>query len=281
MNLLDTAPESRYDRLTQQAREMVGARFSMLTLVDKERQWFKSVQGLVVTETPRAIAFCAHTILSKQHCVVEDARDDERFSNNPFVKAEPGIRFYAGIPIRNSEGHTIGSFCVADTETHHLSEADLEALTRLAADVEDELQRPASLLQGQHYLDLEAHCYNRPGLQQLLQAHDFPSALLLELDGLPEVRQAFGSEAAALLLKETIDCCRQGLRPQDEIGRLSEQRFLILSGCPPSHLAAYGADLKRQLEEMPGLHRNLRLKPQLGTAAGPADPLAWGDQLNF
>lgn len=279
MNLLDTVPESRYDRLTQQAREMVGARFSMLTLVDKERQWFKSVQGMVVTETPRAIAFCAHTILSKQHCVVEDTLDDARFCNNPFVKAEPGIRFYAGIPIRNQEGHTIGSFCVADTETHHLSEADLEALARLASDVEEELQRPASLLQGQAYLDGEAHCYSRLGLQQLAQKPGYSSTLLLELEGLPAIRQAFGDDAAALLLKETIDCCRQGLRPQDEIGRLSERRFLILSTCPPSHLAAYGADLKRQIQEMPNLHRNLRLNPTIGTTARPADPLTWGDQL--
>lgn len=281
MNLLDTVPESRYDRLTQQAREMVGARFSMLTLVDKERQWFKSVQGMVVTETPRAIAFCAHTILSKQHCVVEDARDDERFCNNPFVKAEPGIRFYAGIPIRNSEGHTIGSFCVADTETHHLSEGDLEALTRLAADVEDEMQRPAHLLQGPAHLDLEAHCYNRLGLQHLLQARSYPSALVVELTGEPEVSQSFGVEAAALLLKETIGCCRQGLRPQDELGRLSAQRFLILSSCPPSHLGAYALDLRRQIQEMPSLQRNLRLQVQVGSAARPEDPLAWGDQFRF
>ncbi|MBN9418944.1 hypothetical protein ABS71_02120 [bacterium SCN 62-11] len=279
MNLLDTPPESRYDRLTQQAREAVGARFSMLTLIDKERQWFKSVQGMVVSETPRAIAFCAHTILSKRHCVVEDARVDERFCNNPFVKSEPGIRFYAGIPIHNAEGHTIGSFCVADTEAHHLSQADLENLARLAADVEHELQHPAQLLQGSQFLDPEAHCYNREGLRDRLQSQAYPAALVLLLEGQEGVQQAFGAEAEALLLKETIECCRQGLRPQDEIGRISKDRFLILSSCPASHLAAYAADLKRQLLEKPGLHRSLRLQPRLGWCSRPADPMAWADQF--
>ena len=279
MNLLDTPPESRYDQLTQQAREAVGARFSMLTLIDKERQWFKSVQGMVVSETPRAIAFCAHTILSKRHCVVEDARADERFCNNPFVKSEPGIRFYAGIPIHNAEGHTIGSFCVADTEAHHLSDAELENLARLAADVEHELQHPAELLQGSQFLDPEAHCYNRRGLQALLDSHSYPAALALLLEGQHNVRQAFGAEAEALLLKDTIACLRQGLRPQDEVGRLGENRFLVLSNCPASHLAAYAADLKRQLLEKPSLHRNLRLKPRLGWSSKPADPMGWADQF--
>ena len=253
----------------------------MLTLIDQERQWFKSVQGMVMTQTPRAIAFCAHTILSKRHCVVEDARTDERFCNNPFVKNEPGIRFYAGIPIRNSEGHTIGSFCVADTEAHHLSEADLEALAGLAADVESELQRPACLLQGPQYLDAEAHCYNRSGLRSIQQNQDYPSALVLQLTGEPEVAAAFGAEAAALLRKETLDCCRQCLRPLDQIGRLSPERYLILSGCPASHLSAYAADLRQQIQEMPGLHPKLRLKPQLGWSVRPADPLLWGDEFRF
>jgi GAF domain-containing protein len=281
MNLLDTPAESRYDRLTQQAREAVGARFSMLTLIDKERQWFKSVQGMVVQETPRAIAFCAHTILSQKHCVVEDTRSDERFCNNPFVKSEPGIRFYAGIPIHNAEGHTIGSFCVADTEAHHLSEADLEHLSRLAADVEQELQRPTEQLAGSGTLDGEAHCYNRTGLRALLQAGSYPAALVLELAGREELVRTFGAEAAALLVKESIGCCRQGLRPQDEIGRLKGDRFVVLSHCPPSHLGAYGADLRRQLQEMPSLHRNLRLKPQVGWTHQAADPLKWADDYRF
>lgn len=276
MQLLDTAAESRYDRLTKQAREAVGARFCMLSFIDKERQWFKSAQGAVVSETPRAFAFCAHTILSRQHCIVPDATRDERFQNNPVVRAPGGIRFYAGIPIHNEDGHAVGSFCVADTQPRELSSQDLENLTSLAAQVESELRRPAPLPQGKQLLEEGLGCYNRAGLERVLADETgFASTIVLQLTGQDRVAGTFGAEAAALLLKETLDCLRLALRPQDVLGRVSRERFLVLSTCPPTHLQAYTNDLRQQLEEMPTLHRELRLHPQMAFTSEPADRFEW------
>ena len=275
LEILDTVAESRYDRLTKEARETVGARFCMLSFIDKERQWFKSTQGAAVSETPRAFAFCAHTIMSKQHCIVPDATQDERFQNNPVVRAPGGIRFYAGIPIHDREGHAVGSFCVADTQPRQISSEHLEMLSRLAAEVESELQKPAPLPQGKDLLEDGLGCYNRAGLEHLLRGQaSYPSSVVLQLEGQTQVAATFGAEAAALLLKETLDCLRGALRPQDQLGRVSPERFLVLSTCPPTHLRAYVTDLRTQLEEMPTLHRDFRLQPQLAFSS-ESDPLHW------
>ncbi len=274
LEILDTVAESRYDRLTKEARETVGARFCMLSFIDKERQWFKSTQGAAVSETPRAFAFCAHTIMSKQHCIVPDATQDERFQNNPVVRAPGGIRFYAGIPIHDRAGHAVGSFCVADTQPREISAEHVEMLSRLAAQVESELQKPAQLPRGKTLLQEGLGCFNRAGLEHLLQQASYPSAILLQLEGQSGVAAKFGAEAAALLLKETLDCLRGALRPQDQLGRVSPERFLVLSTCPPTHLRAYAVDLRTQLEEMPTLHRDFRLQPQLAFSSEP-DPIGW------
>ncbi|MBS2035384.1 GAF domain-containing protein [bacterium] len=279
LQILDTAAESRYDRLTKAARETVGARFCMLSFIDKERQWFKSTQGALVSETPRAFAFCAHTILSKQHCIVPDATLDERFRNNPVVRAPGGIRFYAGIPIHDDQGQPVGSFCVADTQPRELSNEDLQSLSRLASEVESELRRPANLPQGKELLEDGLGCYNRAGLEKALTSGTrYPSSIVVQLTGQKQVTETFGSEAAALLLKETLDCLRLALRPQDQLGRISPERFLVLSTCPPTHLQAYTNDLRHQLEEMPTLHRDLRLKPQLAFTDQGEDRFSWSLQ---
>lgn len=279
LQILDTVAESRYDRLTKQARETVGAKFCMLSFIDKDRQWFKSAQGAVVSETPRAFAFCAHTILSRQHCIVADATQDERFQNNPVVRAPGGIRFYAGIPIHDDQGHAVGSFCVADTQPRQLSAEELQDLSRLASEVESELRRPTELPQGKQLLEEGLGCYNWLGLEKILQGSTrFPSSIVVQLTGQTQVSETFGPEAAALLLKETLDCLRLALRPQDQFGRVSPQRFLVLSTCPPTHVAAYANDLRFQLEEMPTLHSDLRLQPQLAFSSETKNRLEWSLQ---
>lgn len=139
LELLDTQPEERFDRITRLARQLFHVEIALICLVDEHRQWFKSRQGLAVDETARDIAFCAHTIQREAPFVVEDTAHDERFSDNPLVLGAPYIQFYAGVPLHAPNGKRIGSLCVIDSKARRFDDADIQALADLRAVVESEL----------------------------------------------------------------------------------------------------------------------------------------------
>ncbi len=131
--LLDTAPDPRFDNITALARDIFGVPVSLISLVDEHRQWFKSNQGLEgVTETERGVAFCDYAIRSSGVFVVEDALQDERFASNPLVLGEPEIRFYAGSPIITAEGYAFGTLCLIDYEPREFTSNDRQRLASLA-----------------------------------------------------------------------------------------------------------------------------------------------------
>lgn len=131
--LLDTAPEDAFDRVTWLASQALDTPIALITLLTPTRQWFKSRVGLTLTETPRSWAFCNHTILQKQVFTVDDLAGDARFSDNPAVAGEPGFRFYAGAPILDGDGFSVGSLCVIDYRSRTMSERDRQMLASLAA----------------------------------------------------------------------------------------------------------------------------------------------------
>ncbi len=135
-HILDTAPEEAFDDLTALASQVCGAPISFISLMDEERQWFKSKVGLKITEISRDIAFCAHTILQPGLMVIRDATTDERFADNPLVIEDPRVRFYAGAPLISPEGEMLGTLCVLDLKARDLSatlQVTLLALARQAA----------------------------------------------------------------------------------------------------------------------------------------------------
>jgi GAF domain-containing protein len=139
--VLDTPPEERFDRLTRIAADIVGVPIALISLVDSDRQWFKSKVGLDVRETSRDLAFCAHAILSDGVLQVPDALADERFADNPLVVNDPRVRFYAGAPLTLSDGTTAGTLCVIDYRPRLLDDDQLAELRRLADLVTIELER--------------------------------------------------------------------------------------------------------------------------------------------
>ena len=134
-NILDTLPEEEFDRLTQLASIICGVPIALITLIDKDRQWFKSKIGLETPETPRCISFCQYAINDESLFEIEDATKDERFLSNPLVTDQPNIRFYAGYPLIDPDGYALGSLCVIDRKARKLTADQRRALTLLANEV--------------------------------------------------------------------------------------------------------------------------------------------------
>jgi GAF domain-containing protein len=135
--ILDTPPEESFDRITRIAARVMDVPVALVSLVDKDRQWFKSACGLTVSETARDDAFCSHTILQRKPLVVEDARKDDRFKNSRLVTAYPRVRSYAGIPLVTENGFALGALCVVDMRPRIFTDDQIATLQDLADTVMD------------------------------------------------------------------------------------------------------------------------------------------------
>ncbi|MGQ7261483.1 ATP-binding protein [Vreelandella sp. V005] len=141
LQVLDTPLDKAFERMTQLARDLFDVPIALVSLVDEERQWFKSHQGLGICETARELSFCAHAIAIDAPLIIEDTLHDERFIDNPLVEGLPRIRFYAGYPLRPTDGMAIGTLCLIDRQPRDFSPRDLKLLESLAGQVEELLRQ--------------------------------------------------------------------------------------------------------------------------------------------
>ena len=139
LKILDTPLEARFDRITLTALRMFKVSISTITLVDSNREWYKSCHGVSERERDRMISFCGHAILTNDILVIDDTKKDNRFADNPMVAGPPYIRFYAGVPIHSIDGKKVGVFCIKDTKPIKLTEGETYLLQTLASWAEVEL----------------------------------------------------------------------------------------------------------------------------------------------
>jgi diguanylate cyclase (GGDEF)-like protein len=231
LSLLDTEPEERFDRITRLAQRVFGTSMSAFTLVDTDRQWFKSKVNMESAEDPLETGFCPHAILRPETMVVPDAREDARFHDNPLVAADSGIRFYAGHPVAGPGGEVLGTLCVIDDKPRAEGDFDAEALAEFAAMVEAEVAS-LSLAIGDELTGLA----NRRGFEllggRLVSAAarlDLPlSIIYADLDNMKPINDTWGHESGDLALVEVADVLGGTLRASDLVARLGGDEFCAL-----------------------------------------------------
>jgi len=176
-DVLDTVPEEVFDDLTELAARICEAPIALISLVDENRQWFKSKVGITVNETSRDISFCSHAIEQQELFIIPDATQDLRFAKNPLVTSNPKIRFYAGAPLITPDGHALGTLCVIDKVPRELRPEQKQALRVLARHVmtQLELRRHAKEL-------ADAHKARETTNEELEKAHAENAMLRKELE---------------------------------------------------------------------------------------------------
>lgn len=230
-DILDTPDEAAFDRITALVKTILKVPICAVSLIDADRQWLKSCVGLGGRETSRDVAFCTHTIQAREPLLVTDATRDPRFADNPFVKDQPFIRSYLGIPLSTPDGYNVGSLCAIDVTPREYGADQVEVLKSFAALVVDELEL-RRIAQTDHLtgtvtrrgftLELEK------ALARLGRSAQ-PSALLLfDIDHFKSVNDTYGHPAGDEVLRSVARHVGSQLRRGDMLGRLGGEEFGIL-----------------------------------------------------
>jgi diguanylate cyclase (GGDEF)-like protein len=256
LKVLDTNPEERFDRITRLARNIFKVPIALVSLVDGDRQWFKSRAGLDATETPRDISFCGHAIVGHQVFVVPNASNDQRFCDNPLVVDDPSIRFYAGYPLHAPNGSRLGTLCIIDREPRDFTDDDAETLKSLGEMVEAELFS-VTLATTDELTGLS----NRRGFAlvarhalALCERRGLPATLaLFDLDGFKQINDDLGHEEGDRVLREFARCSVKSCRDSDIVARFGGDEFCgLFVGSRQDQLEPAFARLRERIKQVNG-----------------------------
>lgn len=231
LNILDTPSEERFDRLTRLAKRLFAVPIALVSLIDVNRQWFKSCIGLEVKETARNISFCGHAILGNEILMIPDATLDERFYDNPLVTDEPRIRFYAGVPLVVANGSKVGTLCLIDRQPRTLNDEEQELLRDLGHLAEQEL---AAIYLAT--IDELTQISNRRGFKALSthalnlckRLNRTASLFFFDLDLFKEINDRYGHAEGDRALIGFSKILQETFRDSDVIGRLGGDEFVAL-----------------------------------------------------
>lgn len=290
LELLDSRAEERFDRITRLACRQFRCKIALISLVDRDRQWFKSARGLSVAETSRDVSFCAHAILEPSlPLVVADAADDPRFSNNPLVIGDPNIRLYAGHPILSPEGLPVGTLCIIDSAARQLSAEDLESLKDLAHIAEDELRAERLTLNELHLREQLASAERRAMVDTLTRVWSRATIfatlvserdratrsgrpvglLMIDIDNFKGVNDTHGHPTGDAVLREVAARMTRALRGMDSLGRYGGEEFLaILPECDAESAVRVAERLRTMVAATPidAAGRSLEITISVGVA---------------
>jgi len=231
MKILDTPPEEQYDRLTRLAKRIFNVPIALISLVDENRLWLKSANGLEEKDSPRDISFCGHAILGEDLFVIPDTQGDERFADNPYVTEAPKIKFYAGCPIKSPQGFKLGTLCIIDQKSRQMDNDDLQALKDLAQIAEHEFVSHQMAT-----MDELTGISNRRGFLMLSKIglslsrrHKIPATLVyLDLDKLKPINDVYGHAEGDKALHVFANHLKKSFRNSDVYARLGGDEFAAL-----------------------------------------------------
>ena len=268
MHILSTPREADLDRVTRLAKRLFGVEIALISLVDRDRQWFKSRFGLDACETPRNISFCGHAINNDDLFIVLNAVEDTRFHDNPLVIGDPGIRFYAGCPLSNAEGHRIGTLCVISPHPREVTDDEREALRdlgRLAewalaarelSETRCALLDELDVAKRESLIDPLSGLWNHGGVDALVDREIARAArdkeplavAFVDIDHFKKINDQYGHARGDDAIRLTADILTQSMRPYDIVGRYGGEEFLIaIKGMGSDNLPAIGGKLLKAI----------------------------------
>ncbi len=263
-NVLDTAPEEAFDRITRLARAALHVPIALVSLVDKDREWFKSRQGFDVSEAPRELSFCTYAIEGEDPFIISETLDDPRFCTHPLVVGEPRIRSYVGVPLCTHDGHRLGTLCAIDREPRQFSEDQVSMLIDLAHLVIDELElrRLATRDSLTGAMTRRFFSIETDREFERLERYGNPlSCVTLDIDHFKFVNDTHGHAAGDLVLKELATFCLQQLRTIDLFGRLGGEEFSIaLPETTINQAMSVAEKLRVGLEKLDIRHNDTQIK---------------------
>lgn len=267
--ILDTAPEERFDRITKIVQIALDVPITAISLVDEKRQWFKSKLGLDVAETSREVAFCAHAIQDADPFVIENASSDARFRNNPLVTGSPNIQSYLGIPLVSPDGFKIGTLCAIDTVPREFDSQSIELMKHLSQLVVHQLELRQRIdrdpLTGA--LTRSAFANDVKQAISIFLKQKIPSTLVvMDLDNFKTLNETFGHTISDELLRCVSESVIEALRLSDSFGRIGGEEFAILMTGVSTDQAIQKIDEVKDLIEAGTFGRieALRISPNFG-----------------
>lgn len=269
-DILDTPEEPAFDEIVELLSLICETPIAVINFIDRDRQWFKSVKGLDVRETPLDVSICAHALLQPGVFIVPDTTLDPRFANNPLVTQEPHLRFYAGALLHSRNGYPLGTLCVLDYQPRELSERQRFALKALANQVMMHLELMQAHRQQTQLASTDplTGLLNRRAFEQrldqevaLIKRGGAPAALMLiDLDDFKSVNDTRGHQAGDQIIERFTALCRETFRQADVMSRWGGDEFMVM--LPKTGMA----EAQRAAER---LHQRLAATPML-EASSPA-----------
>ena len=270
--ILETPIQEEFERITRLAKRLFNVPIVAISLVEDRRQWFKSIQGLDVSETCREVSFCGHAILQEGVLIVPDTHLDPRFHDNPLVTGNPYIRFYAGCPIKSPRGYKYGTICLIDTISRELSKEDIFLLQDIGALVETEILKQGACTAQEKIIqhldqaklasmvDPLTRLWNRDGMINILnnQLEEFGQTGkrfgigLLDIDDFKSINDNFGHDVGDVVLRSLSKFLVRLTRDKDAVSRWGGEEFLMLINDPDKHQVHKIAErIRKRIEKHP------------------------------